>query len=511
MEIMDLSSIKNESLFHLKNHISCQNKINKENNDINNLKLYKYSENGESFNNYSENEIIYTPLNKITKFLQDFKILIKIISKEEINYPHNSKRKLLRFIIMDENGNKMKLEAFDKIVDKFKDKIEENNIYEITNVEVGLSDINDNRTYSEYNLILKDNSKFIKKSIFEKKFCEKKDEFKTLNQIKSLNINELVNTLCIVEDKGEIFSKKTKLGSMFIKEIIIFDQSDKMKLTLWSNFTFLNINIGDLLICKKLRVKDFKGKYLNSINETEIFINPSISDFPNIYEKIQNLQKFLEINKLNKGTIKYDYNNSIHTYNFNNNFINNKIFFYNIVYIESILDKIDNYEIKESASLIPYYKIRATITHLEHTEKNFYQGCPNQECSRKVLYSNGYYICQYCRKFYQNPKYYYSLNIKVKDCSGEYWIDVFGKPAELIMAMNAKEYRNLYIKKDIIKMHQINESLEYQQFYFLLKINFKKFNNVNKVNLKAVKIEKFNKKEDTERLLNDIKFKLNIL
>ena len=235
MEIMDLSSIKNESLFHLKNHISCQNKINIENNDINNLKLYKYSENGESFNNYSENEIIYTPLNKITKFLQDFKILIKIISKEEINYPHNSKRKLLRFIIMDENGNKMKLEAFDKIVDKFKDKIEENNIYEITNVEVGLSDINDNRTYSEYNLILKDNSKFIKKSIFEKKFCEKKDEFKTLNQIKSLNINELVNTLCIVEDKGEIFSKKTKLGSMFIKEIIIFDQSDKMKLTLWSN------------------------------------------------------------------------------------------------------------------------------------------------------------------------------------------------------------------------------------------------------------------------------------
>ena len=300
-----------------------------------------------------------------------------------------------------------------------------------------------------------------------------------------------------------------------------------MELTLWRNFTQLKLNNGDLLVCQKVRVNDFGGKNLTSTTESKILINPSISDFPDISKEIQALKLFSEQNELNKGII--DSNNTNNTNsnknnntkenesnnfnnNKNNNYVNNNNQRYNdkIVYMDSILDEMDRYIMTEFDHRFPFYKIRATVAHLGHTEKNFYAGCPNRECNRKVSFSNGDWICQYCRQSFKTPRYYYSLNIRVKDCSSEYWIDIFGKPAELIMNMTADDYRNVLINRDDEKLNQISESVEYKEFYFLLKVRLNKFNDTTKKKFTANKIEKISKKEDTLRLVNDIKMKLKI-
>ena len=158
----------------------------------------------------------------------------------------------------------------------------------------------------------------------------------------------------------------------------------------------------------------------------------------------------------------------------------------------------------------PFYKIRATVTHLGHTEKNFYPGCPNRECNRKLSYTNGDWICQSCRQSFKTPRYYYSLNIRVKDCSSEYWVDIFGKPAEMIMNINADDYRNILVNRDEEKLGQISEGVEYKEFYFLLKVRLNKYNDTTKKKFTATKIERINKKEDTNRLVNDIKMRLKI-
>ena len=74
-----------------------------------------------------------------------------------------------------------------------------------------------------------------------------------------------------------------------------------MELTLWRNLTQLNINNGDVLVCKKVRVNDFGGKNLTSTTESKIYINPIVSDFPDISKEIQSLKIFSEQNELNKG------------------------------------------------------------------------------------------------------------------------------------------------------------------------------------------------------------------
>ena len=364
------------------------------------------------------------------------------------------------------------------------------------------------------------------------KFCDPDNKFLTLREVKDANVNSIVNVLCIIGDKGETTYKETKNGSLLIRKTIVLDQSnEKMELTLWRNFTQMKINNGDLLVCQKVRVNDFGGKNLTSTTESKIIINPSTTDFPDISKEIQALKLFSEQNELSKGIIdsnnadntnsnknnnsnKFEpnnTNNAIIERNTNNNTTNNsKNYNDKIIYMDSILDEMDKYVMTDFNHRFPFYKIRAIITHLGHTEKNFYAGCPNRECNRKVSFSNGDWICQYCRQSFKTPRYYYSLNIRVKDCSSEYWIDIFGKPAELIMNMSADDYRNILINRDDEKLNQISESVEYKEFYFLLKVRLNKFNETTKKKFTANKIEKINKKEDTGRLVNDIKMKLKI-
>ena len=537
--IKELSILKKDSLIHIKSPPYIENKSNNLNNTNNSNNSHNYSDKEDSDYNYNnENSILYTPFKQLNTLSSDYKLLIKVTSKGEIKPFKNGNGKLFSFTIMDEFGSKMQAIGFDKIADKFKDMIAENNIYEITGGYIRTADKRFDPPGSDYKLILNDSSIIIKKNNLDNsikdKFCDPDNKFCTLREVKDANVNSIVNVICIIGDKGEPTYKETKNGSLLIRKTIVLDQSnEKMELTLWRNFTQLKINNGDLLVCQKVRVNDFGGKNLTSTTESKIFINPPISDFPDISKEIQALKIFSEQNELNKGIIESNdkdkdkeknnnntntsnnnnfYNkskNETNNFNYNNNY-HNKNYNDKIVYIDSILDEMDKYVFSDFDHRFPFYKIRATVTHLGHTEKNFYAGCPNRECNRKVSFSNGDWICQYCRQSFKTPKYYYSLNIRVKDCSSEYWVDIFGKPAELVMNMSADEYRNILINRDDEKLNQISESIEYKEFYFLLKVRLNKFNDTTKKKFTATKIEKINKKEETGRLVGDIKLKLKL-
>lgn len=99
------------------------------------------------------------------------------------------------------------------------------------------------------------------KKNFKDKFTDPDNKFWNINEIKEAQINTIVNVVCLVGDKGEPTYKDTKSGSILIRKMFVLDQSnEKMELTLWRNLTQLNMNNGDILVCKKVRVNDFGGK-----------------------------------------------------------------------------------------------------------------------------------------------------------------------------------------------------------------------------------------------------------
>ena len=528
--IKELNLIKKDSTIIIKSPPYTENKnISNIYNDYNNDKM------NQEYNYPSQDDKVYTSLKLLTTLSKDYKLLVKVTSKGEIKQYRNGKGKLFSFVIMDELGNKMQVVGFDKVADKFVDEISENNIYEITGGYIRTADKRFDPPGSDYKLILNESSVITKKNDDEKNFKDKFEDpdnkFWTLNEIKEAPINTIANVVCVVGDKGETNYKDTKSGSILIRKLFVLDQSnEKMELTLWRNLTQLNINNGDILVCKKVRVNDFGGKNLTSTTESKIYINPIITDFPEISKEIQSLKIFSEQNELNKGINPENKENKetpdnkkeiiVNNININNKELNNKLnnnnptpkkeFNDKIVYIDTILEEMNKYILTDFDHRFPFYKIRATVTHLGHTEKNFYPGCPNRECNRKLTFSNGDWICQSCRQSFKTPRYYYSLNIRVKDCSSEYWIDIFGKPAEMIMNINADDYRNILVNRDEEKLGQISEGVEYKEFYFLLKVRLNKYNDTTKKKFTATKIEKINKKENTIRLINDIKIKFGI-
>ena len=526
--IKELSLLNKSSLIVIKSPPYIENKSN----NANNMNNFIERENPE-YTNYSQDEKTYTSLKLLTTLSKDYKLLVKVTSKGEVKQYKSGKGKLFSFVMMDELGNKMQAVAFDKVVDKFIDEITENEIYEISGGYLRTSDKKFDPPGSDYKLIVTENTTIIKKNDEEKnfkdKFTDPDNKFWSLNEVKDAPVNTIVNVVCIVADKGETNYKDTKSGSILIRKMYVMDQSsEKMELTLWRNLTQLNVNNGDILVCKKIRVNDFGGKNLTSTTESKIYINPIITDFPEISKEIQSLKIYSEQNELNKD-INQDEKNSNNNNNENNNIkkkeeiknniINNNISAniiqkkeYNdkIVYIDYILDEMNKYIMTDFDHRFPFYKIRATVTHLGHTEKNFYPGCPNRECNRKLTFANGDWICQSCRQSFKNPRYYYSLNIRVKDCSSEYWVDIFGKPAEMIMNISADDYRNILVNRDEEKLSQISEGVEYKEFYFLLKVKLNKYNDTTKKKFTATKIEKINKKENIGRLINDIKMKFGI-
>ena len=155
--IKELSLINKDSLIIIKSPPYQENKITNISND-NATSLNKDNE-----YNYSTDNNVYTSLKLLTTLSKDYKLLVKVTSKGEIKQFHSGKGKLFSFVIMDELGNKMQAIGFDKIADKFKDEIVENNIYEITGGYIRTADKRFDPPGSDYKLILSESSNIIKK------------------------------------------------------------------------------------------------------------------------------------------------------------------------------------------------------------------------------------------------------------------------------------------------------------------------------------------------------------
>ena len=67
--------------------------------------------------------------------------------------------------------------------------------------------------------------------------------------------------------------------------------------------------------------------------------------------------------------------------NSNGNFNNNDVF--DRVYIKDVLDSLDDITDVNTTS-----RITATVTQIMHNEKNFYQGCSDRNCKRKLQYDS---------------------------------------------------------------------------------------------------------------------------
>ena len=446
---------------------------------------------------FDDSAMIYTSLKQLTTFSRDFIIFVRILKKSEIKvFNTRQSGKFFYFIVLDKDENEMQCTCFNKAVDKFFDMISEGKIYEIKGGYVKINDKKFTTIKSDYKIVLDENSVI----------TEKKDDgrIKTNNlkiikisEIQNINLYSIIDLCAFVLDIGEKTIKHTRNGDQPMKKLLIGDISKyKIEFSLWRIHASTEVKISDILLIKNVKVGEFNGKNLSTFDETSIQVNP-----PKSIPEVMELENFLknykgEFNDLDDST---DLNQRKIKDRDNEN--------YDTVYIKDALDSIDSIDDSITVS-----KVCATVTQIMHNEKNYYIGCSDRNCKRKLIYEEdkNTYLCPNCKRNYDNPNYYYTLSLRVKDSSCEHWIDIFGKTAESIMRMTAEEYKNILKDRNFEKLKEISNMIEFKQFYFWVKPKLQMYNTTSKKKLYAFKIESVDNKIESKKIIKYLNDLLNI-
>ena len=439
-------------------------------------------------------EDAYTSLKQLTTFSRDFIIFIRVTKKSEIktfetrnNNMGSSQGKLFYFIVLDRDGNEMQCTCFNKAVDKFFDIIEEDQLYEIKGGYVKLNDKKYTRIKSDYKIVLDENSKITKKA--DNGIIKKNNmTIIRIKDIPNMNLYSIVDLCVVVLNVGEKMIKNTRNGSQPLKKIVVGDVSKyKIEISLWRVHSDTNVKFGDILLINNVKIGEYKGRTLTTFDETCIKINP-----PRTNEYVRELEEFIQKNDIKGEFLDLENNTEMKTET------KEESENYTSVHIRDVLESLDEYEDVHNLS-----KVTAIVTQILHNEKNYYLGCSDRNCKRKLKLEgdSDEYICPNCRRSTKTPTYYYTLSLRVKDASTEYWIDIFGKTAESIMKCTAEEYKNILESGDEEKLKQLTHNVEFKVFNFWVKPKMQTYNTVSKKKLYAYKIEPYNERAEAHKLV----------
>lgn len=461
-------------------------------------------------------------LSKITTFSKDIKLYVKVAKKCEVkgffNKLRNSDSKLLSFDLIDITGYEMQAMSFDQGCDKFSNIIQEDKIYYIEGGYAKLNDKKYTNIKSDYKLIFDINTKIVQIPPENDTLFLKAPQKKGIDNIVKINNfphhepNSIVDCLVYVIESFSKRLKPTKSGEISFQRAIVGDDSGvKCEFTLWKKFAELDIKPGMILLLKYVRLNEYNGIRLSTIDDSTIKINPTSEDV----KGFENFQNFIKNQKEENWVMlqkDFDTNNATNITDVQSSSVGEELntSTLKIVYLKEILSSLNN-TLKESS----LSTIKCTILEVAHSTKNYYGGCPNKKCKKKLIV-NSYksednhkdWYCPMCKIKYKEPHYYYTVSLRVQDASYEYNIDFFGETVTKMFDIKAEEYKNYIENNDKDKLNLITEKLEFHQFFFTGKANFHFYNNKAKRKFFAYRYEQINQVNESRRLLNSIKLKL---
>ena len=429
--------------------------------------VYRPSDNENAMQNNNPNNGEFfddsgcTLISSLTTFSSNARLYLKCKVKNPIkNFVAKSTKKdctLQSYIFIDTKGDEIQATAFNKAVENFSKIIQEGGIYEIRKCNIQLAERAYNATKCDYKLGFNESTQVIP-APDNGKFSGVKFSIIPLEQIVDFPIGKIIDVFgFVLDDKGfqEITTKNEKILKM--QKLLIGDDTlSRIELTLWEPFGSPdnNYSLGDLIAVKNCRVKEFNGrKQLSTTDSTEVkkSLDPeSDSRLRKFYDEHQNENDYKDVQgeMISNGVIKSPAE---------------------LVFIKDIQN---TYEIEMDNKDRPVFEINATVTRLNHSERNYYTGCA--KCHKKMETD----VCTYCSG--TEKKVIFTLSVNVRDASSFFWVDLFGDVAEKFLGVKGEEYEELLKNGNTVEENEglipINERVEYHTFSFIGKVRENTYN-----------------------------------
>ena len=148
------------------------------------------------------------------------------------------------------------------------------------------------------------------------------------------------------------------------------------------------------------------------------------------------------------------------------------------------------------------YEIYATVTKLNHSERNYYTGCA--KCHKKMETE----VCTYCSNTSKKTILVFAVNIM--DASSFLWIDFFGDLAEKFLGMKGEEYEELLKKGTTPEENEgliaINDRIEYHTFSFIGKVRENVYNETKRHRFSVFRFSEVNveKRKSMAKMLSNL-------
>ena len=461
-------------------------------------------------------------LSQISTFTKNISLYVKLtrksFPKKFYNKVTDKESHLLTFDLIDKNGFQIQASIYDDTIEKFSPILKEGNIYYIKG---GYAKFNDKRytnIKTDYKLIFDFNTEIKEVDKNLDKIFEKTEE--QLNITKFVDLrdckqNQIVNCLGYILQIFPALIKSSRIGNVLMRKLILCDSSMfKVQLTMWNKFTELDLNQGNIILLKSIRVGNYNNIItLSTVDNSIIEINPDLSN--------ENCKEYDELQKaINEGINEEDikYINEYNITNYSSNRDSNKSLAYNrIIFIKDLVKQLYNkYNSSNNNSsntnfnkeISMNFTIKATVLEFEHSDKNYYFACPN--CRKKLVPKDEKYSCPGCESQINDPLLNYFLTLRVIDISGEHALNLFGDQVNNLFGIDAKSYSNLIENKEYKKLEKITDNVEYRCFYFSGKANIIKYGNRLKTQLFVYNFEREDFKKEKNKIFRDIKNVLNI-
>ena len=459
--------------------------------------VYRPSDNENAMQNNNPNNGEFfddsgcTLISSLTTFSSNARLYLKCKVKNPIkNFVAKSTKKdctLQSYIFIDTKGDEIQATAFNKAVENFSKIIEEGGIYEIRKCNIQLAERAYNATKCDYKLGFNESTQVIP-APDNGKFSGVKFSIIPLEQIVDFPIGKIIDVFgFVLDDKGfqEITTKNEKILKM--QKLLIGDDTlSRIELTLWEPFGSPdnNYSLGDLIAVKNCRVKEFNGrKQLSTTDSTEVkkSLDPeSDSRLRKFYDEHQNENDYKDVQgeMISSGVIKSPAE---------------------LVFIKDIQN---TYEIEMDNKDRPVFEINATVTRLNHSERNYYTGCA--KCHKKMETD----VCTYCSC--TEKKVMFTLSLDVRDATSHFWIDMFGELAEKFLGIKGEDYENLIRNGTTVEENEglipINERVEYHTFSFIGKVRENIFNDTKRYRFNVFRFNEITveKRKSLARMLSNL-------
>lgn len=421
----------------------------------------------------------YMKINSLSSFTKEICIKARVTKKaDKKNYTTQAGKSgcVFGFNIIDDLGDELPVSAFNQNCEKFYDKIEENMVYEITGGYIKINDKKYSSIKSEYKLFLDDKTDIkplqddgrINKVNF--KFI-KIEELPTIEQYSSVDIRAMV-----VEIGEKTLIRTKKMDEREVRKIHIGDSSGyKVEVTIWGKKSDFAFDVNTVYGFKCLKVNNYKGKTLNLGDESQIV---ELDDKEAMSEKMicadyQGNFKNLPIDKIEENNAQV-------------------IPIKSIKEITDMLDASDDDKFK-----FPLCKVKANIVTMNLNERSYYVGCP--DCKKKIAENDN--ECQYCRKNFNSPAYYYSLNIRLKDHSGDFYADVLGAVGEKVMKMSCEDFKDMMNSGDEERQKDLVKQVESQTNWFVISPKLQVYNDIKRKRFSIIRVNEVDAQKNAEYIL----------